>query len=103
MCAENNTLPAPLCKAQVDARLAETPVTDGKPYQVRREGHIACRLEPEMRIGYVPQTPQSHWRVVCADNTALPAPECKLQVDARYAETPATDGNPLQFGHWVPS
>ena len=103
VCAEDTPLPALVCKAVADARHAETPMTDGNPLQFGRWGPAGCCLSADRRQGCVLQTPQPHLGAVCAEDTALSAPVCKVQVNARHAETPTTDGNSLQFRHWVPS
>ena len=72
-------------------RLTEIPYSSG----------TGCRLSGDRHRSCVPQTPQAHLMAVCAEDTPLPALVCKAVADARHAETPATDGNPLQFGHWA--
>ena len=72
-------------------RLTEIPYSSG----------IGCCLSGDRHRSCVPQTPQAHLRAVCAEDTPLPALICKAVADARHAETPATDGNSLQFGHWA--
>ena len=74
-------------------RLTEIPYSSG----------TGCRLSADRHRSCVPQTPQAHLRAVCAEDTPLPALVCKAVADARHAETPATDGNPPQFGHWGPA
>ena len=103
MCAEDTPLPVLVCKALADAGHAETLATDRNPLQFGHWGPPGCCLSADRHRSCVPQTPQAHPRAVCAEDTPLPAPVCKAVADARHAETPATDGNPLQFGHWGPS
>ena len=73
-------------------RLTEMPYSSG----------TGCGLSADRHRGCVPQTPQAHLRAACAEDTPLPVLVCKALADARHAETLATDGNPLQFGHWGP-
>ena len=74
-------------------RLTEIPYSSG----------TGCRLSADRHRSCVPQIFQAHLRAACAEDTPLPALICKAVADARHAETPVTDGNPLQFRHWGPA